>query len=208
MKKSHCAVFHLCLVLTLSGCVSASKNTCSDTNWELLGLGDGRSGHTLKRLEQHRRSCAEHKVVPDERAYFKGRDKGLLHYCQASHGYQQGIAGSSYKNVCPTKLEPMFIDAYRFGRKLYTLKQEITSLELKLAQAQETQRRFETDAQHNRFVINNKRNTEATRARLAEQLRSFDQAIQQFQLTIQKLRTSIRVRTDEFRKLKAYNPYR
>ena len=208
MNRPLYVTLFLFIIFSISGCTTLNKNECATANWELIGLGDGHNGYKVNRLDNHREACAEHNVVPDAVAYNKGRNRGLLKYCRVSNGYEEGISGHTYEGVCPAKNEPAFLDAYRFGRKLYTLKQDITALESKLAQAQENQRRLETDAQHNRFVIVNKRNTAATRARLAEQLRQFDQAIGEIKFTIQQLRDSIRVRTDEFRKLKAYNPYR
>lgn len=201
-------LFILIISLTLNGCATLDKDECSTANWELIGLGDGHNGYKITRLDQHRQACAEYKVVPDVKAYNKGRDRGLLKYCRASNGYDEGISGAKYAGVCPAKLEPAFLDAYRYGSKLYSLKSDITDLEAKLAQAQESRRRLETDAQHNRFVIDNKRNTPETRARLTEQLRQLDQAIGKLTVTIQQLRESIRIRTDEFRKMKSFNPYR
>ena len=208
MNTRRCLLFCLFISLSLSGCATLDKDECTTANWTLIGLGDGHNGYGISRLDQHRKACAEYKAAPDVQAYTKGRERGLLKYCRASNGYEEGISGTKYAGVCPAKLEPAFLDAYRFGSKLYTLKSEVTDLETKLAQAQETRRRLETDAQHNRFVIVNKRNTAATRARLTEQLRQLDQEIGTLSITIQQLREQIQIRTDEFRKMKAFNPYR
>jgi peptidoglycan hydrolase CwlO-like protein len=66
-------------------------------------------------------------VAPDFEAYQAGRREGLRQYCQPSRGFNVGAGGGRYNGVCPSDLEPDFVDAFNSGHKLYNLRSQVNS---------------------------------------------------------------------------------
>ena len=50
-------------------------------------------------------------------------------FCTVENGYQQGLAGASYADVCPDRLAPAFLDGYQRGYALHLTEREIDSME-------------------------------------------------------------------------------
>lgn len=108
--------------LLLSGCASMSEDECLLSDWQSIGYEDGVRGYTADRLSQHRKACVKHGVSPDLAAYRSGREEGLREFCQPSRGFSLGSSGGRYYGVCAADQEPGFLDAYRTGQHLYTLR--------------------------------------------------------------------------------------
>lgn len=119
------AVFLLVMSLIVSGCAGMSSEECAVTDWSAIGYEDGSRGYTMDRFATHRKSCAKHGYAPDFRAYQQGRDEGLVDFCQPSRGYNLGVNGGTYYGVCDAALEPRFLDAYRVGNQLYSLRANV-----------------------------------------------------------------------------------
>lgn len=115
--------------LSLSACASLSKEECLNADWYQIGYQDGTRGNTSGRFNSHVEACAEYAVRPERRPYSQGREQGLLQYCQADNGLQEGLNGRGYANVCPSHLADAFLDKYRQGKRIYELEQEINALE-------------------------------------------------------------------------------
>jgi hypothetical protein len=68
--------------------------------------------------------------------------KGQNDYCQKSNGYNAGISGKKYQNVCSADQEKGFLPEYRKGRKSYLttrvtdISQEVAALAPKISMAQ------------------------------------------------------------------------
>lgn len=45
--------------------------------------------------------------------------EGVLLFCEAKNGYSFGASGSSYNQICPKNLEPLFLVEYKKGRKKF-----------------------------------------------------------------------------------------
>jgi len=127
MNSRLAGIFALAAMFALSGCASMSAEECAVTDWRTVGYEDGAMGYTAERLGNHRKACAKHGVAPDLEAYQAGRREGLRHYCQPSRGFSLGSGGGRYNGVCPSDLEPDFVNAFNSGHKLYNLRSQVNS---------------------------------------------------------------------------------
>lgn len=115
------------VILVLAGCASMSSEECTASDWSAIGYEDGSQGYASDRFGSHRKACAKHGVTADFSAYQKGRTAGLVEYCQPGRGFNAGASGEQYQGVCGADLEPEFLDAYRVGQQLYTLRSNVNS---------------------------------------------------------------------------------
>lgn len=117
----------------MGGCASMSAEQCAMNDWAAVGYEDGARGYTSDRFGSYRKSCAKHGVAPDFRAYQAGRDQGLVEYCRPSRGYNLGLSGGRYNGVCDAALEEEFLDAYRVGHELYSLRANVDAADRRIA---------------------------------------------------------------------------
>ena len=54
--------------------------------------------------------------------YVKGWKAGVKVFCTYKNGYQMGLEGGQYQNICPKKLEPDFFKGYTLGLQEYRAK--------------------------------------------------------------------------------------
>ena len=127
MKSKWIALGLSLTVLGLGGCASMSSDECAMSDWTAVGYEDGSRGYTSDRFSSRRKACAKHGITADFQAYQQGRSQGLVEFCQPGRGFSYGANGGSYNGVCATDLEPEFLDAYRAGNKLYTLRSYVNS---------------------------------------------------------------------------------
>lgn len=113
--------------LGLSGCASMSENECVTADWYAIGFEDGSRGYSADQIGNRRTACAKHGVTPDFQAYRSGRAEGLKEFCQPQRGFNLGAAGGRYSGICPAQLEPGFLDAYRDGSQLHSLRSNVNS---------------------------------------------------------------------------------
>ena len=113
--------------MIVSGCASMSSEECVASDWRSVGYEDGSRGYTSDRIGNYRKACAKHGVSPDLDAYQAGRTEGLKEFCQPQRGFNVGSSGGRYNGVCPSHLEPDFLDAYRTGARLHTLRSNVNS---------------------------------------------------------------------------------
>jgi hypothetical protein len=50
-------------------------------------------------------------------------------FCTAANGYQQGVEGAAYTNVCPDILAPAFLDGYQSGYAVHLAQLEVDAME-------------------------------------------------------------------------------
>lgn len=117
------------VVVWINGCATLSKGECLTANWYLLGRHDGSHGYTRARLYEHRQACAQYGVIPDAQAYYAGRRVGLERYCTPRNGFREGRAGHEYRDVCPLSSETAFLKAYRKGKAIHEVAEEIEEVE-------------------------------------------------------------------------------
>ena len=119
--------------MAVSGCATMNEDQCVASDWAAVGYEDGSNGYPSNRFGSYRKACAKHGVTPDFRAYQEGRDEGLVEYCRPSRGYNLGVSGASYNGVCDAALEEEFLDAYRLGHELYSLRANVYSANDRIA---------------------------------------------------------------------------
>ena len=125
MDRKWATISMAAAALVLSGCATMSEDECLMSDWNAIGYEDGSRGYTMEQFSNRRQACAKHGVTPDFRAYQAGRDEGLVSFCQPSRGYNLGVSGGTYHGVCDVALEEEFLDGYRVGQQLYSLRSNV-----------------------------------------------------------------------------------
>jgi len=115
------------LLAGLSGCASMSSEECANSDWVAIGYEDGANGLTTDKFGARRKACAKHGITADFQAYQAGRNEGLVEFCQPSRGFNHGANGYAYNGVCDAALEEEFLDGYRVGSQLYTLRSNVNN---------------------------------------------------------------------------------
>lgn len=121
------------MTVALGACSSMSPEECAATDWSAIGYEDGARGLSSDYFANHRKACAKHGVTADFRAYQEGRDEGLLEFCQPGRGYNLGLRGGSYGGVCDAALEEEFLDAYKMGYQLFSLRSNVNQANSRIA---------------------------------------------------------------------------
>jgi hypothetical protein len=127
------------LALFLSACSSMGPEECAASDWSAIGFEDGSRGMPSDYFGNHRKACAKHGITADFAAYQEGRDDGLVEFCQPTRGYNLGVSGGRYHGVCDVALEEEFLDAYRAGHQLYSLRSNVHNANSRIA-ARESER--------------------------------------------------------------------
>ncbi len=81
------------------------------------GEADGANGKTAAAFSDIK--CAQAHKKLSQREYTRGRNKGIKLFCSYKKGYDLGINGYRYANVCPKELEPDFLRGYTLGFQEY-----------------------------------------------------------------------------------------
>jgi uncharacterized small protein (DUF1192 family) len=114
-------------IAALSGCASMSSEECANSDWVAIGYEDGSRGYTTDKFGSRRKACAKHGITADFKAYQEGREEGLVEFCQPSRGYSLGVSGGGYYGVCDVAMEEEFLDAYRVGSQLHSLRSNVNN---------------------------------------------------------------------------------
>ena len=122
MRAPHVRALALMAAAALAGCNTLSEKECRHADWVRIGQQDGANGYTAARLDEHAKACGEIGIVPDGRAYARGREQGLLSYCQPTVGRSKGADGASYYGVCAGPAEAAFMRGYTVGKQIHDLK--------------------------------------------------------------------------------------
>jgi hypothetical protein len=124
MKNFTGMIFLVSILLIIAGCASISKEDCLLTDWYEIGRLDGRQGKPRTAFQGRAKSCLEHGINADRRAYYKGHDLGLKYYCTEQNGFQLGQQGRPYNAVCPLQLETAFRTGYDKGMQSFCSEQK------------------------------------------------------------------------------------
>lgn len=124
----------LCVAALVSGCTHKPKSTpteiaCAGIDWWEAGRTDGVAGHSIFKLDDHKRRCGE---AVDSDLYLNGRDAGLIDFCTPQQAFSSGRAGLPYENVCPANVEPDFLRSYQLGARLHALESQDLDLEARI----------------------------------------------------------------------------
>jgi len=157
----------VCLALSqLLGCATMNRAECVNADWYLIGLEDGSAGRDLSYIGNHRSACSEYNVTPDIDRYRVGHSEGVKRFCTPERGYQLGLRGGRYPDICPQNLKGSFKQAWQEGRQLYDLRRDIASLRKDIAIASERLQWLEETIAKNEQIIIRSGTSETLRAQL------------------------------------------
>jgi len=197
----------LFLALLVNGCATLGKDECLNANWETIGYEDGTRGLEASRIGKHRSACAKHSVTPDLERYTQGREHGLEEYCKSSVGYNVGVRGSRYLNVCPAYSERDFLAGYRYGQDIYKTQSQLRSLKNKLkSKVTELDEIIQEMGLKEEELIQTGVSP-LRRAKLLEELISLSAKIEDYEAMIADLYDQIDEADAELSYLQAQNPY-
>jgi len=166
-------LFILISILTgLAGCATLNKDECQYADWYTIGFSDGTKGHEAGQINKHRQACAEYGIKPDIHAYNKGRQTGLLEYCRPAIGYQKGVNGNSYNSVCPANLEHDFLDAYQYGKKIYSLNSRRISIQKRLKKTHVNLIKIHKKIKHKEDRLISDKTSRSQRIKLLDEIKS------------------------------------
>jgi hypothetical protein len=133
MRPTACIV--IMLTALLGGCASMNRDQCMSANWYAIGLEDGARGQPVERLGDHRRACAEYRVMPDAERYVAGRNEGLKSFCTYERGFSHGRSGQGYAGGCPADMARNFQAGYQLGRELHDLHRRLSEVQNDIARS-------------------------------------------------------------------------
>ncbi len=171
MSSRHIAVAPLIAMIALTGCASMSSEECASGDWVAVGYEDGSRGYSSDRFSAHRKACAKHGYTANFEAYQRGREQGLVEYCQPGRGFSVGASGGQYNGVCAADTEADFLHAYHAGRKLYRLRDEVYATGSQLDRAAAELDRVEDEIVDVEAAILNPRTTQDERILLLIELK-------------------------------------
>lgn len=118
----------LLIALFLAGCESLSPAECATANWRQLGLQDGGRGEN-DRAAAYFESCSKANIAVDVNNYRAGRAEGLQGYCRPANALHEGLAGRSYRGVCPPPLDQSFRSIYDIAWRAQDTSQAMARLQ-------------------------------------------------------------------------------
>ena len=123
----------LAILATITGCASAAKKACLQTDWQQVGYMDGSQGLLAENSAAQRDICVQEGAAPDMAKYELGRRQGLEQYCTAKNGLALGEKGDTYLGACPPELQGPFTKAYHTGLRSHArkLEKDITAMDQK-----------------------------------------------------------------------------
>lgn len=197
----------LFLVLLVNGCATLGKDECLTANWETIGYEDGTRGLEASRIGKHRSACAKHGVTPDLELYTEGREHGLEEYCKSSVGYNVGVRGGRYLNVCPAYSERDFLAGYRYGQDIYKTQSQLRSLRNKLKSKETALDEIIHEIELKEDELIQTGVSPSRRALLLDELKALSADIEDYEVLIADLYEQIDQTSAELSHLQAHNPY-
>lgn len=121
------------MALLLTGCASLSPEQCQRADWRQIGFSDGSSGLSAARINDHAKACAEVGVRPNLDEYLRGREQGMVSYCQAENGFAIGRNGNSPNAAdCPEGMKAAFMEQYRLGYQIHVIEEDLARQESRM----------------------------------------------------------------------------
>ncbi len=175
------------LVIGLAGCATMSGDECATSDWTAVGYEDGSRGYTSERFSKHRKACAKHGITADFEAYQQGRSQGLVEFCQPGRGFNLGANGGQYNGVCSVELEADFLDAYRVGQQLYTLRSKVSSANTQIHNKKHELEDIEDQITHNEALLIGDQTTTEDRVLLLADLKRLSERTGELEAKIEAL---------------------
>jgi len=175
------------LVIGLAGCATMSGDECATSDWTAVGFEDGSRGYASDRFGKHRKACAKHGITADFQAYQQGRSQGLVEFCQPGRGFNLGANGGQYNGVCSVELEADFLDAYRVGQQLYTLRSKVSSANTQIYNKKHELEDIEDQITHNEALLIGDQTTIEDRVLLLADLKRLSERTGELEIEIEAL---------------------
>ncbi len=175
------------LVIGPGGCATMSGDECATSDWTAVGYEDGSRGYTSERFGKHRKACAKHGITADFQAYQQGRSQGLVEFCQPGRGFNLGVNGGQYNGVCSADLEADFLDAYRVGQQLYTLRSNVSSANSQIHNKKYELEDIEDQITHNEARLISDQTTTEDRVLLLAELKRLSERTGELEVEIEAL---------------------
>jgi hypothetical protein len=201
------AIWLLLLGIFINGCATLDKDECLTANWETIGYEDGSRGLEASRIGQHRSACAEYGVTPNLAQYTQGRERGLQQYCRASVGYNVGVNGNRYLNVCPKGSEREFLMGYRYGQNIYQTQSRLRSLKSKVKTKEATHAEILLSIEQTEAELIRTGVTPARRKILLDELKALSADKQEYEALLNELYAQIEQASVRMHQLQKRNPY-
>jgi len=192
----------LLAIALVAGCATLSESQCAANDWHTVGYSDGVSGQDSSRLLKHQNACMKHGVTPDRMAYMAGWEEGVVRYCTPDNGFQQGQRGSSYRNVCPSDLEPGFHEAYLAGRELHLAQAEITRMQRSIVSKSKQLENVEKDLREAEARLVAGDTSEIERMRWLDETKSLARTQGKLESQITELRVQSAVKKEQLETLR------
>ena len=106
------------LTVLLSGCAAMSVEQCKTANWFSVGERDGSDGHE-SRLDKYYSSCQKANIVPNQKLYEQGYQKGLGYYCRPEIIFSEALEGRGDIRVCPIEKRESLRSYYQVAYEYY-----------------------------------------------------------------------------------------
>lgn len=161
----------LLVLVIFGGCATMTVEECKVARWNDVGMRDGMAGEPLSRLNDLVKDCAEAKVTVDTPSYVRGRDQGLVTYCQLGNAARLGLDGKSYQGVCPAVIDPEFRRRHGMGREVYDSRQQVRNLDSRRLDLESKLRSASTDDARRKLreeLSDNDRNLRRARDRVRD----------------------------------------
>ncbi|WNO10330.1 DUF2799 domain-containing protein [Teredinibacter sp. KSP-S5-2] len=101
---------------------SLFAGNCDEIDWKQRGMEEAQDGNDLNLLRKYKKTCKPKLTQNHVNSYLQGYEAGLFVFCTADNGYDIGLSGKKYNNICPDELEEDFFEGYNKGFASYRVK--------------------------------------------------------------------------------------
>ena len=170
-QVSVCALAVIGSIFMLSACATVSQTECVDIPWHEQGVIAGAQGMSASVARQNFESCGVRALLAERNAYIAGYREGIENYCTKANGFQAGVEGATYQDVCPENTEESFLVGYRAGSDLFLADYDLRAAKLAFASIPSSFIGTPPSAEHNRFKLETFPQTRDTARALISQTR-------------------------------------
>lgn len=171
-------------MLVLSSCATMKKEECLTADWYQIGYEDGTRGYPVNRVGLHRKACSKYSVTPDFELYQRGREEGLVEYCTPHKGYQLGLSGRQYNDVCQGESKTQFMVAYNTGRDIYLFQRDVQKEEREQDKRLNEIARIEKEIVKKEAGLSNDCKDQAKCKRSLDEIRALDREKERLESTV------------------------
>ena len=197
-------------LMVLSGCATMNEEECLTADWYGLGYEDGAQGRPAEFISNRREACAKHGITPDLNAYNDGRAEGLAQFCTPARGFSFGREGNTYQGVCAGNGEEEFLIAFRAGRELGSLEDELARAKSELDRAKNVieDRAKRLEEGRRKILFFNDETPIEERKKLLDDMERWEEELDEATSSIDRLADDVIALEIEVRAAQDASPYR